>query len=53
MAECREEIEEICLCRDCAVINCYRCDCCYCEEHDDDIHEVFFCNQFKEVDCSK
>lgn len=51
MAKCNKEMEEICLCKDCAVTNCERYNCQECEN--ENIHEVFCCNCFREIDCSK
>ena len=54
MAKCSKEIEELCLCRDCAVANCERYNCNECNDTMiEKIHEVFCCNQFREMDCSK
>lgn len=54
MGECNKETEEICLCRDCGVTNCERYNCQECEATPrEQIHEVFFCNSFREIDCSK
>lgn len=54
MAICSKEKEEICLCRDCAVLDCERYNCGECASIDKaKIHEVFFCNTFREIDCSK
>lgn len=54
MARCSKEIEELCLCRDCAVTNCERYNCVACDNiPPEKIHEVFCCNCFRENDCSK
>lgn len=49
MAICEPEKEEICLCRDCSVHNCERYNCQECmSTKKENIHEVFFCNTFRE-----
>lgn len=54
MARCNKETEEICLCKDCAVTNCERFNCNECNNTPNEkIHEVFCCNCFREIDCSK
>lgn len=54
LSKCNKETEEICLCRDCAVSNCERFNCQECERTPHEkIHEVFCCNCFREIDCSK
>lgn len=54
MAKCNKETEEICLCRDCDVSSCERFNCQECENTAyEKIHEVFYCNCFNELDCSK
>jgi hypothetical protein len=51
MAKCSKQTEDMCLCRDCAVINCERYNCRECETFTPErIHEVFFCNSFRERD---
>lgn len=54
IASCNPATEEICLCRDCAVSNCERYNCQECEAvSKEKIHEVFCCNSFKEIECSR
>jgi hypothetical protein len=54
MAKCSKQTEDMCLCRDCAVINCERYNCRECETITHErIHEVFFCNSFREQDSSR
>lgn len=49
MDKCSEEKEELCLCKDCKVSNCGRFNCSECDGiHPEKIHEVFFCNTFRE-----
>lgn len=53
MRLCPKELEEICLCKDCAVVNCERYNCSECgSTKKENIHEVFCCNIFREIDCS-
>lgn len=54
MAKCSKQTEDMCLCRDCTVINCERYNCRECETITHErIHEVFFCNSFREQDSSR
>lgn len=50
MAECSKDKEEICVCKDCGVDNCYRFNCMECEsKKEKDINEMLRCNNYREI----